>query len=197
MQWNLARLLPGECIPGIVHDTVKVIDFSQRVHLPRLHLQKVILLSCEGKKGKSTVEIWSWVTLCNHMYVCERWMQFYSVWKTSVQDTDGFCQSYFMHFRMAKVLTFYILQTKNVKIWPEYWLSWFALYMQLTRSGLIEMRMSGCPPIGGVFTILSQVFCVYEHVAFIIWSLMLHLSSIIAEGLLRDLRSYLVECCPW
>lgn len=68
--------------------------------------------------------------------------------------------------------------------------------MQLTRSGLIEMRMSGCPPIGGVFTILSQVFCVYEHVAFIIWSLMLHLSSIIAEGLLRDLRSYLVECCP-
>lgn len=63
----------------------------------------------------------------------------------SVQDTDGFCQWYFMDFRMAKVLTFYILQTKNLKIWPEYWLSQFALYMQLTHSGLIEicrLRMS-------------------------------------------------------
>lgn len=43
-------LLPGECVPGIVHDTVEVIDLSQRVHLPGLHLQKVILLSCEMKK---------------------------------------------------------------------------------------------------------------------------------------------------
>lgn len=56
MEWNLAWLLPGECIPGIVHDTVKVIDFSQRVHLPRLHLQKVILLSCERKKGKAQLK---------------------------------------------------------------------------------------------------------------------------------------------
>lgn len=53
MKWNLAGLLPGESIPGVVHDTVKIIDFSQRVHLPRLHLQKVILLSCERKIGKA------------------------------------------------------------------------------------------------------------------------------------------------
>lgn len=56
MKWNLAELLPGECIPGIVHDTVKVIDFSQRVHLPRLHLQKVILLSCERKRRKAQLQ---------------------------------------------------------------------------------------------------------------------------------------------
>lgn len=56
MKWNLAELLPGECIPGIVHDTVKVIDFSQRVHLSRLHLQKVILLSCERKKRNAQLK---------------------------------------------------------------------------------------------------------------------------------------------
>lgn len=55
MEWNLAWLIPGECIPGIVHDTVKVIDFSQRIHLPRLHLQKVILLSCERKKREERI----------------------------------------------------------------------------------------------------------------------------------------------
>lgn len=67
--------LPGECIPGIVHDTVKVIDFSQRVHLPRLHLQKVILLSYERKKRKAKLKYEAeshCATLC--MYVCQRWI---------------------------------------------------------------------------------------------------------------------------
>lgn len=42
---NLARLLPGKCVSSVMHDAIEVVDFSQRVHLPRLHLQKVILLS--------------------------------------------------------------------------------------------------------------------------------------------------------
>lgn len=32
------------------------------------------------KKGRAHFEIWSWVILCDHMYVCQRWIQFYAVW---------------------------------------------------------------------------------------------------------------------
>lgn len=72
MKWNLAELLPGECIPGIVHDTVKVIDFSQRVHLPRLHLQKVILLSCERKKRKAQLKYEADSQCANLKHACQR-----------------------------------------------------------------------------------------------------------------------------
>lgn len=50
---DLAGLSPGERVPGVVHDTVKVIDFSQRVHLPGLHLQKVVLLTCEWRRTEN------------------------------------------------------------------------------------------------------------------------------------------------
>lgn len=50
---DLAGLSPGKRVPGVVHDTVKVIDFSQRVHLPGLHLQKVVLLTCEWRRTES------------------------------------------------------------------------------------------------------------------------------------------------
>lgn len=55
--FDLARLSPGERVPGVVHDAVKVIDFSQRVHLPGLHLQKVVLLSCEWRRTRSPGKI--------------------------------------------------------------------------------------------------------------------------------------------
>lgn len=38
---------PGERVPGIVHDTVKVIGLSQGLHFLNLHLQEVILLPCK------------------------------------------------------------------------------------------------------------------------------------------------------
>lgn len=46
------RLLPGKRISGIVHDTVKVVDFPQRVYFARLHLQEVVLLSYVVKPKK-------------------------------------------------------------------------------------------------------------------------------------------------
>ncbi len=212
MRWNLARLLPGECIPGIVHDTVKVIDFSQRVHLPRLHLQKVILLSCEGKKGKEQMKYEAeshCVTICmcvkGECSSTPKNVSYNEATDTkgppaSVQDTVSFCQWYFMHFRMVKVLTFDILLTKILKIWPECRLWRLALYMQLTISGLLEicrLRMSVCPPPTVVFSPSWPRFSVCTNVLLLLFCLLLHLSNIIAEGLLRDLRSYLAECCPW
>ena len=44
------HLSPGECVPGIVHDTVKIIGLPQGLHLLDLHLQKVILLPCEDQE---------------------------------------------------------------------------------------------------------------------------------------------------
>lgn len=41
---------PGECVPGIVHDTVKVIGLSQGFHFLNLHLQEVILLPCKERE---------------------------------------------------------------------------------------------------------------------------------------------------
>lgn len=68
-KWNLAWLLPGECIPGIVHDTVKVINLPQGVHFPRLHLQKVILLSCERMKRKVQLKYQA-VSHLMQLYLC-------------------------------------------------------------------------------------------------------------------------------
>lgn len=45
----LKRFLPGESVSSIVHDAVEVIDLSEWVHLTRLHLQEVVLLSYEMK----------------------------------------------------------------------------------------------------------------------------------------------------
>lgn len=39
------KRLPGEGVPGVVHDAVKVIGLPQRVHLPRLHFEEVVLLA--------------------------------------------------------------------------------------------------------------------------------------------------------
>lgn len=44
------HLSPGECVPGIVHDTVKIIGLPQGLHLLDLHLQEVILLPCEDQE---------------------------------------------------------------------------------------------------------------------------------------------------
>lgn len=44
------HLSPGECVPGIVHDTVKIIGLPQGFHLLDLHLQEVILLPCEDQE---------------------------------------------------------------------------------------------------------------------------------------------------
>lgn len=100
MAWNLAWLLPGECIPGIVHDAVEVIDFSQRVHLPRFHLQKVILLSCERKKWRSTVEIWGWVILCILMYRCRSKVKTALLWLKNIwYNTDT--KKHFCRLRMS------------------------------------------------------------------------------------------------
>lgn len=41
---------PGEGVPGIVHDTVKIIGLPQGLHLLELHLQEVILLPCEDQE---------------------------------------------------------------------------------------------------------------------------------------------------
>lgn len=41
---------PGERVPGIVHDTVKVIGLSQGLHFLNLHLQEVILLPCKDRE---------------------------------------------------------------------------------------------------------------------------------------------------
>ena len=43
-RYNL-RLQPWEGVPSIMHDAVKIIAFSERVHFPRLHLQKIVLLT--------------------------------------------------------------------------------------------------------------------------------------------------------
>lgn len=37
-------LSPGECVAGIVHDTVKIVGLPQGLYLLDLHLQEVILL---------------------------------------------------------------------------------------------------------------------------------------------------------
>lgn len=55
--FDVARRSPGECVSGVVHNAVKVIDFSQRVHLPGLHLQKVVLLSCDFRRTRSPDKI--------------------------------------------------------------------------------------------------------------------------------------------
>lgn len=44
------HLSPGERVPGIVHDTVKIIGLPQGLHLLELHLQEVILLPCEDQE---------------------------------------------------------------------------------------------------------------------------------------------------
>lgn len=41
---------PGERVPGIMHDTVKVIGLSQGLHFLNLHLQEVILLPCKERE---------------------------------------------------------------------------------------------------------------------------------------------------
>lgn len=45
-----AHLSPGERVPGIVHDTVKIVGLPQGLHLLDLHLQEVILLPCEDQE---------------------------------------------------------------------------------------------------------------------------------------------------
>lgn len=45
------HLSPGERVPGIVHDTVKIIGLPQGLHLLELHLQEVILLPCEDQEN--------------------------------------------------------------------------------------------------------------------------------------------------
>lgn len=48
---------PGERVPGIMHDTVKVIGLSQGLYFLNLHLQEVILLPCkEHEKSGGGVE---------------------------------------------------------------------------------------------------------------------------------------------
>lgn len=44
------HFLPGERVPSIVHDTVKVIGLSQGLHFLNLHLQEVILLPCKERE---------------------------------------------------------------------------------------------------------------------------------------------------
>lgn len=41
---------PGERVPGIVHDTVKVIGLSQGLDFLNFHLQEVILLPCKDRE---------------------------------------------------------------------------------------------------------------------------------------------------
>lgn len=45
-----AHFSPGERVPGIVHDTVKIIVLPQGLHLLELHLQEVIFLPCEDQE---------------------------------------------------------------------------------------------------------------------------------------------------
>lgn len=73
---DLAGLSPGERVPGVVHDTVKVIDFSQRVHLPGLHLQKVVLLSCEWRRTSQDK------TQQFKAHLCQRWICAPTPWNT-------------------------------------------------------------------------------------------------------------------
>ena len=47
---GLDHFSPGECVPGIVHDTVKVIGLSQGLHFLNLHLQEVILLPYKDRE---------------------------------------------------------------------------------------------------------------------------------------------------
>lgn len=41
---------PGERVPGIVHDTVKVVGLSQGLHFLNLHFQEVVLLPCKVRE---------------------------------------------------------------------------------------------------------------------------------------------------
>lgn len=62
------HLSPGERVPGIVHDTVKIIGLPQGLHLLELHLQEVILLPCEdqekglGGGGRQGGSVWGSAT---------------------------------------------------------------------------------------------------------------------------------------
>lgn len=45
-----AHLSPGECVSGIVHDTVKIVGLPQGLHFLDFHLQEVILLPCKDQE---------------------------------------------------------------------------------------------------------------------------------------------------